>query len=552
MPKPNPRHPDFPIPGGPELRAKSWRAEGLLRLLENVLSVGEAPDKLIVYAALGKAARNWPAHAAIVKSLTEIEEDETLIIQSGKPVGILKTHPGAPMVIMANCNIVGQWAKADVFYDMERKGLICWGGLTAGAWQYIGSQGVIQGTYEIFMRIAERRFSGSLAGRFILTAGLGGMGGAQPLAGRMAGAAILCLDVDEDRAKMRKEIGFLDEIAPDLDSALAMIDAARAEGRATSIALIGNAAEIYPEIAARGITPDIVTDQTSAHDLVYGYIPAGYDLPRVRRLRDQNPEELIEAGRISITHHVAAMLEFQARGAEVFDNGNLIRTQAKQGGIENAFDIPIFTEAYLRPLFCRAIGPFRWMALSGEESDIAKIDDLVLRMFPDNGIVTNWIRLARAHVPFEGLPARIAWLGHGERTELARAVNRMVASGELAGPVAFSRDHLDAGAMAHPNIMTEAMRDGSDAIADWPLISAMTLCSSGADLVVVHSGGGGYAGYMTSSGVTIVADGTEAADTRLKLALTNDTALGVIRYADAGYPDALDEAQKKAVGHVKL
>ncbi|HRK41631.1 MAG TPA: urocanate hydratase [Gemmobacter sp.] len=552
MPKPNLRHPDFPIPGGPELRAKSWRAEGLLRLLENVLSVGEAPDKLIVYAALGKAARTWPAHAAIVKSLTEIEEDETLIIQSGKPVGILKTHVGAPMVIMANCNIVGQWAKADVFYDMERKGLICWGGLTAGAWQYIGSQGVIQGTYEIFMRIAERRFNGSLAGRFILTAGLGGMGGAQPLAGRMAGAAILCLDVDEDRARMRKEIGFLDEIAPDLDSALTMIAAAQAEKRALSVALIGNAAEIYPEIAARGITPDIVTDQTSAHDLVYGYIPAGYDLPRVRRLREQNPEELIEAGRISITHHVAAMLEFQARGAEVFDNGNLIRTQAQQGGIENAFDIPIFTEAYLRPLFCRAIGPFRWMALSGEESDIAKIDDLVLRMFPDNGIVTNWIRLARAHVPFEGLPARIAWLGHGERTELARAVNRMVASGELAGPVAFSRDHLDAGAMAHPNIMTEAMRDGSDAIADWPLISAMTLCSSGADLVVVHSGGGGYAGYMTSSGVTIVADGSDAADTRLKLALTNDTALGVIRYADAGYPDALDEAQKKAVGHVKL
>ena len=552
MPKPNPRHPDFPIPGGPALRAKSWRAEGLLRLLENVLSVGEAPDKLIVYAALGKAARTWPAHAAIVKSLTEIEEDETLIIQSGKPVGILKTHPGAPMVIMANCNIVGQWAKADVFYDMERKGLICWGGLTAGAWQYIGSQGVIQGTYEIFMRIAERRFNGSLAGRFILTAGLGGMGGAQPLAGRMAGAAILCIDVDEDRAKMRQDIGFLDEIAPDLDSALAMIDAARAEGRAASIALIGNAAEIYPEIAARGITPDIVTDQTSAHDLVYGYVPAGYDLPRVRRLREQNPEELIEAGRISITRHVAAMLEFQARGAEVFDNGNLIRTQARQGGIENAFDIPIFTEAYLRPLFCRAIGPFRWMALSGEESDIARIDDLVLRMFPENGIVTNWIRLARAHVPFEGLPARIAWLGHGERTELARAVNRMVASGELAGPVAFSRDHLDAGAMAHPNIMTEGMRDGSDAIADWPLISAMTLCSSGADLVVVHSGGGGYAGYMTSSGVTIVADGTEAADMRLKLALTNDTALGVIRYADAGYADALDEAQKKAVGHVKL
>jgi len=552
MPKDNPRHPDFPIPSGPELRAKNWRAEGLLRLLENVLSVGEAPEKLIVYAALGKAARNWPAHAAIVKSLTEIEEDETLIIQSGKPVGILKTHAGAPMVIMANCNIVGQWAKAEVFYDLERKGLICWGGLTAGAWQYIGSQGVIQGTYEIFMRIAERRFNSSLAGRFILTAGLGGMGGAQPLAGRMAGAAILCVDVDEARAKMRQEIGFLDAIAPDLDTALAMIDAARAEGRATSVALIGNAAEIYPEIAARGITPDIVTDQTSAHDLVYGYVPAGYDLPRVRRLREQNPEELIEAGRASIARHVSAMLTFQSRGAEVFDNGNLIRTQAKQGGVENAFDIPIFTEAYLRPLFCRAIGPFRWMALSGEADDIRRIDDLVLKMLPDNQIVTNWIRLARENVPFEGLPARIAWLGHGERTELALAVNRMVAAGELAGPVAFSRDHLDAGGMAHPNIMTENMRDGSDAIADWPLLDAMTLCASGADLVTVHSGGGGYAGYMTSAGVTIIADGSLAAETRLGLALTNDTALGVIRYADAGYPEALDEARRKSVGHIGL
>lgn len=552
MPEANPRHPDFPIPSGPVLRAKNWRAEGLLRLLENVLAVGEAPEKLIVYAALGKAARNWPAHAAIVKSLTEIEEDETLIIQSGKPVGILKTHAGAPMVIMANCNLVGQWAKAEVFYDLERKGLICWGGLTAGAWQYIGSQGVIQGTYEIFMRIAERRFNGSLKGRFILTAGLGGMGGAQPLAGRMAGAAILCVDVDETRARMRKEIGFLDAIAPDLDSALAMIDAARAEGRATSVGLIGNAAEIYPEIVARGITPDIVTDQTSAHDLVYGYVPAGYDLPRVKRLREQNPEELIAAGRASIAKHVTAMLTFQSRGAEVFDNGNLIRTQAKQGGVDTAFDIPIFTEAYLRPLFCRAIGPFRWMALSGDPDDIARIDDLVLKMFPENRIVTNWIRLARENIPFEGLPARIAWLGHGERTDLAVAVNRMVASGDLAGPIAFSRDHLDAGGMAHPNIMTENMRDGSDAIADWPLLDAMTLCASGADLVTVHSGGGGYAGYMTSAGVTIVAEGSAAAETRLRLALSNDTALGVIRYADAGYPEALEEAAQKAVGHIRL
>ena len=552
MPTPNPRHPDFPIPGGPEKRAKTWRAESLLRLMENVLAVGEAPEKLIVYAALGRAARNWPAHDAIVRSLQEMDEDQTLLIQSGKPVGLLKTSAAAPMVIMANCNLVGQWAKSDVFYDLERKGLICWGGLTAGCWQYIGSQGVIQGTYEIFMRIAERRYNGSLKGRFILTAGLGGMGGAQPLAGRMAGAAILCLDIDPERARMRKEIGFLDEIAPDLDSALSMIAEAQADGRALSVGLIGNAAEIYPEIAARGIVPDIVTDQTSAHDLVYGYIPAGYDLDRVRRLRDQNPEELIEAGRASIVRHVRAMLDFQSKGSEVFDNGNLIRTHARDGGVENAFDIPIFTEAYLRPLFARAIGPFRWMALSGDPEDIRKIDDLVLAMFPDNGIVTNWIRLARENVPFEGLPARIAWLGHGERTALARAVNKMVASGELAGPVAFSRDHLDAGGMAHPNIMTENMRDGSDAIADWPLLDAMTLCASGADLVAVHSGGGGYAGFMTSAGVTVVADGTEAADTRLDRALTNDTAIGVIRYADAGYPEALDEVSRKDIGHVKL
>lgn len=551
MPTANPRHPDFPIPGGPVRRAKSWRAEGLLRLMENVLAVGEAPEKLIVYAALGKAARSWPAHDAIERTLLEIDEDQTLIIQSGKPVGLLKTSASAPMVIMANCNIVGQWAKPEVFYDLERRGLICWGGLTAGAWQYIGSQGVIQGTYEIFMRIAERRFGGSLKGHFILTAGLGGMGGAQPLAGRMAGAAILCVDIDPARAEMRKAIGFLDEIAPDLDSALAMIDKAKAEGRALSVGLIGNAAEIYPEIAARGIVPDIVTDQTSAHDLVYGYVPVGYDLDRVRRLRDQNPDELIEAGRESIAQHVRAMLDFQKHGAEVFDNGNLIRTQAKLGGVENAFNIPIFTEAYLRPLFARAIGPFRWMALSGDPDDIRKVDDLVLQMFPDNQIVTNWIRLARENVPFEGLPARIAWLGHGERTALARAVNKMVADGELAGPVAFSRDHLDAGAMAHPNIMTENMRDGSDAIADWPLLDAMTLCASGADLVAVHSGGGGYAGYMTSAGVTVIADGTEAADTRLDRSLTNDTSLGVIRYADAGYPDALEEVEAKQIGHIR-
>jgi urocanate hydratase len=552
MPTPNPRHPNFPIPGGSELRAKGWRQEALLRLLENVLSVGENPDELIVYAALGKAARNWASHKAIVDTMLTMDEDQTLIIQSGKPIGLLKTHAKAPLVIMANCNLVGQWAKAEVFYELEKKGLICWGGLTAGAWQYIGSQGVIQGTYEIFMRIAENRFGGDLAGRFILTAGLGGMGGAQPLAGRMAGAAILCLDIDAERARKRKEIGYLEEIAPDLDTALAMIDKAVAEKRATSIGLVGNAAEIYPEIARRGIVPDIVTDQTSAHDLVYGYVPKGMSLDEVRRLRVEGPGQLMAASRASIVDHVRAMLAFQQAGSEVFDNGNLIRTHAKAGGVENAFDIKIFTEAYLRPLFARAIGPFRWMALSGDPEDIRKIDDKLLEMFPDNKIVTNWIALARKHVPFEGLPARIAWLGHGERTALAREVNRMVGDGTLSGPVAFSRDHLDAGAMAHPNIMTERMKDGSDAIADWPLLDAMLLCSSMADLVVVHSGGGGYAGYMTSAGVTVVADGTTRGDERLEHALTNDTALGVMRYADAGYEESYDEIAAKGIGHIRV
>lgn len=552
MPRPNPRHPRFPIPGGPDLRAKGWRQEALLRLLENVLSVGEDPDNLVIYAALGKAARNWPAHAAIVRALTTMDEDQTLLIQSGKPVALLKTHVDAPLVIMANCNIVGRWARPEVFYELQDKGLICWGGLTAGAWQYIGSQGVIQGTYEIFMRIAEARYGGTLAGRFVLTAGLGGMGGSQPLAGRMAGAAILTVDIDPDRAEKRKAIGYLDVIAADLDAALDLILTAKAEKRALSVGLVGNAADIFPAILARGIIPDIVTDQTSAHDLVYGYVPKGMSLAEVKRLRAEGQGQLMAASRASIADEVRAMLAFKAAGAEVFDNGNLIRTQAKEAGVDNAFDIPIFTEAYLRPLFCKAIGPFRWMALSGEASDIAAIDDLVLELFPDNAIVGNWIRLARDNIPFEGLPARIAWLGHGERTQLALAVNALVGEGRLKGPVAFSRDHLDAAAMAHPNIMTERMLDGSDAIADWPLLDAMTLSASMADLVVVHSGGGGYAGFMTSAGVTLVADGSAAAARRLEMAITNDTALGIVRYADAGYDVALEAARAGDVGHLPL
>lgn len=541
---------EFNVPGGTALRCKGWRQEALLRLLENVLAVGEDPDNLVVYAALGRAARDWPSHDAIVRALLDLEEDQTLIVQSGKPIGVLRTHAQAPIVIMANCNMVGQWAHAENFYRLQDDNLICWGGLTAGDWQYIGSQGVIQGTYEIFSRIAERHFGNDLHGRFILTAGMGGMGGAQPLAGRMANAAILTVEINPERIEKRLKAGFLEQRADTLDEALALIREAQAARRPISVGLLGNAADVYPEILARGIIPDIVTDQTSAHDLVYGYVPSGYTLEQVARMRQDDMTGLMDASRQSIVRHVTAMLGFKDRGAVVFDNGNLIRTHAKQGGVERAFEIPVFTEAFLRPLFARAIGPFRWIALSNDPDDIRKIDDFLLQRFPDNLIVTNWIRLARQYVPFEGLPARIAWLGHGERTELAWEVNRMVREGILAAPVAFTRDHLDAGAMAHPNIMTENMRDGSDAIADWPLLNAMINCASSADLVAIHSGGGGYSGYMTSAGVTVVADGSEAAAQRLSLSLTNDTASGVLRYADAGYEEALDEVKVKGIDRI--
>lgn len=542
----------FTVTSGSNLRCRGWRQEGLLRLLENVLAVGEDPANLVVYAALGKAARDWPSHDKIVETLKTMTDGETLIVQSGKPIGLIKTHDKAPVIIMASCNMVGQWAKAENFYEWQKQNLICWGGLTAGDWQYIGSQGVIQGTYEIFMRIAERHFGNSLKGRFILTAGLGGMGGAQPLAGRMAGAVILCVEIDEERITKRLANGFLDARAGDLDAAMEMVEAARREGRAASIGLPGNAADIYEALLARGTIPDVVTDQTSAHDLVYGYVPSGRSLAEVRHMRQDDPKTLMNESRATIVRHVRAMLGFKRAGAVVFDNGNLIRTQARDGGLADAFDIQIFTEAYLRPLFARAIGPFRWISLVNDREDIRKIDDHLLQAFPDNHILTNWIALARTHVPFEGLPARIAWLGHGERTALARAVNRMVRAGMLSGPIAFTRDHLDAGAMAHPNIMTEHMRDGSDAIADWPLLDAMAMCSSQADLVAIHSGGGGYSGYMTSAGVTVIADGSSEADARLDLALTNDTSLGVMRYADAGYAEALDEVVKKGLRHFRL
>ncbi|NTX78432.1 urocanate hydratase [Serratia proteamaculans] len=542
----------FEVTSGSQLRCLGWRQEALLRLLENVLAVGENPDELVVYAALGRAARDWPSHDAIVHALKTMREDQTLLVQSGKPIGLLQTHANAPLVIMANCNMVGQWAKAENFYRWEKENLICWGGLTAGDWQYIGSQGVIQGTYEIFSRIAERHFDNDLRGRFILTAGLGGMGGAQPLAGTLANAAILTIEVNQASIDKRLKNGFLQHQAADLDQALMMIASAQQRKQALSVALLGNAAEVYPAILARGVIPDIVTDQTAAHDLVYGYVPAGYSPEQVAKQREEDINALMDASRRSIVQHVQAMLGFMDRGAVVFDNGNLIRTHAHQGGVERAFEIPIFTEAFLRPLFCRAIGPFRWIALSNNSDDIRVIDDYLLERFADNRIVSNWITLARQHVPFEGLPARIAWLGHGERTELALEVNRMVADGRLSGPIAFTRDHLDAGAMTHPNIMTEKMKDGSDAIADWPLLNALVNCASMADLVAIHSGGGGYSGYMTSSGVTTIADGSEAAAQRLQLSMTNDTSTGVMRYADAGYQESLDEIADKSLPYISL
>lgn len=535
---------------GSELRCKGWRQEALLRMLENVLENGENQKELTVYAALAKAARNWDSYHAIVNTLKSLEEDETLVIQSGKPIGIMRTHKYAPIVVMANCNIVGRWATSDNFYKYQEQGLIVWGGLTAAAWQYIGSQGVIQGTYEIFQSIARMHFDGSLAGKFILTAGLGGMGGAQPLAGTMAGAAILCVEVSEARIDKRIEVGYLQRKTADLDEALRWIEEACEKKESLSVGLLGNAADIYPELIARGVQPDVVSDQTSAHDLMYGYIPSGYSLEKAIDARKTAPDQLQADARASIAVEVTAMLEFQRRGAVVFDNGNNIRSQASLQGVENAFDIPVFTEAFLRPLFSRAIGPFRWVALSGEVSDIQKIDQYILEHFSDNEIAVNWIALANKYVPVEGLPARIGWFGHGDRTKLALAVNEMVRNGELKGPIAFSRDHLDAGSMAHPNIMTENMKDGSDAISDWPLLNAMINCSSMADLVAIHSGGGGYSGYMTSAGVTLVADGTGDADLRLRTTLDNDTGLGVMRYADAGYEEALDEVSRKGIRRI--
>ncbi|TDD84029.1 urocanate hydratase [Actinomadura rubrisoli] len=531
---------------GQRLRCRGWRQETLLRMLENTLAHAERPDELIVYAGLAKVARNHAALERIVGALRELEEHETLVVQSGKPIGVFPTGPGAPLVVMANSNLVGRWATGEHFYELERRGLIMWGGYTAGDWQYIGSQGILQGTYQTLTAVADEHFGGDLAGRLVVTAGLGGMGGAQPLAAVMAGGVALCVEVDPDRIARRIESGYLERGTESIDEAVALAREAAEAGTAGSIGLLGNAAEVLPALRARGLRPDVVTDQTPAHDLLYGYVPAGMSPADAGDLRKSDPDELSRRARESIAAHVECMLAWQDAGAVVFEYGNNLRAQAAENGVD-AFRIPIFIERYIRPLFCRGLGPFRWVAVSGDPADIDAIDAMVVREFPGNPLVQRWIPIARRYVRQAGLPSRISWLAHGERARLALLVNDAVGRGELGGPVAFTRDHLDAGGVAQPLRETENMPDGSDAVSDWPLLNALLTAGSGADLVAIHAGGGGYAGYMQSAGVTLVADGTGAAGERIASALTADTGIGIMRYADAGYATAADAVRESGL-----
>lgn len=536
---------------GATLRARNWRAEGLLRMFENVLEVGENPAELIVYASLGKAARNWDEAKAIAAALLQLDEDETLILQTGAAVGVLPSSTSAPMVLSAVNNTVGRWATTDRFYERAAAGQTIWGGLTAAAWQYIGRQGVLQGTYELLRVIATQRLGGTsreqLAGTWMLTAGMGGMGSSQPISAAMLGISSLTVEVDPAKIERLRAAGGLDFVATDLDHALASIDEARTGGTVIAIGLEGNAAEIFPAIAARGVAPSIVTDQTAAHDARYGYLPLGYSLEQWRDERETAPVEVEEAARASMSAQLEAMLTLQAAGSEVFENGNNLRVQALTHLGDDAADrvngIPGFMEAYLRPLFARGIGPFRWIALSGDDADLRVLDDLAASLFPDRPEVADWIALARTNVPAQGLPARSCWLGHGERSAFAVAVNALVADGTLNAPVLFTRDHLDSAGMTHPRIGTEGMRDGSDGVTDWPLIDAMAVSSAGADLVAIHSGGGGYAGWMQSCGVSTVADGAQATEVRLRRTLDADTGIGVLRHATAGYEQAIESAR---------
>jgi len=536
-------------PRGLTLSCKGWQQEAALRMLMNNLDpeVAERPDDLVVYGGTGKAARSWEAFDAIVAALRTLENDETLLIQSGKPVGVFRTHTTAPRVLIANSNLVGRWANWGYFRELERAGLIMYGQMTAGSWIYIGSQGILQGTFETFGAVARTHFGGSLAGRFVLTAGLGGMGGAQPLAATMNGAAILGVDVDETRIDKRLETGYCDRKTADLGEALNWIREATAAKRGLSVGLVGNSAEILPELVRRGVTPDVLTDQTSAHDTLNGYVPAGLSLAAAADLRRSDPSAYVARANASIVEHVRAMLSMQKRGAVAFDYGNNIRTVALDNGVADAFGIPGFVPEYVRPLFCEGKGPFRWVALSGDPRDLARTDELVLELFPHDEHLKRWITLARERVHFQGLPARICWLGQGERARFGVALNDLVASGEISAPIVIGRDHLDTGSVASPFRETEAMRDGSDAIADWPILNALLNTASGASWVSFHHGGGVGIGNSLHAGQVIVADGTPEMRVRLERVLTNDPGIGVARHADAGYEIAVRTAKEQGI-----
>ena len=533
-------------PRGTSLTCKGWPQEAALRMLMNNLDpdVAERPDDLVVYGGSGKAARSWPAFDAIVRSLTVLEHDETLLVQSGKPVGVFQTHPGAPRVLIANALLVPAWATWENFRDLEDRGLTMYGQMTAGSWIYIGSQGIVQGTYETLAAVGRRHFSGSLAGRLVVTAGLGGMGGAQPLAATMNGAAALVIEVDPQRIARRLATKYLDEATDSLDTALDRCARWTRERVARSVGLCANAADVLPELVKRGVTPDVLTDQTSAHDALNGYVPNGMSLDEAVRLRTARPTEYIERSMSAMAEHVRAMLALRARGAVTFDYGNNIRAQAQQAGVANAFDIPGFVPEYIRPLFCEGKGPFRWAALSGDPEDIRVTDEAALEMFADDAALVRWIHLARERVPFQGLPARILWLGYGDRARFGLRINELVREGRVKAPIVIGRDHLDAGSVASPYRETEGMLDGSDAIADWPILNALLNASCGATWVSVHHGGGVGIGYSIHAGMVIVADGTLDADERLERVLTCDPGIGVARHADAGYPDAIATAER--------
>jgi urocanate hydratase len=536
-------------PRGSELSCKGWAQEAALRMLMNNLDpeVAERPQDLVVYGGTGRAARSWAAFDVIVRELRRLENDETLLVQSGKPVGVFRTHEWAPRVLIANSNLVGKWANWETFRELERAGLTMYGQMTAGSWIYIGTQGILQGTYETFAELARLHFGGTLRGRVTLTAGLGGMGGAQPLAVTMNEGVALVIEVDEARAARRLEIGYVDRLSHSPDEALAWAREAAAAGRAESIALVGNAAEIEPELVRRRERFDVVTDQTSAHDALNGYVPAGIALQAAVDLRGRDPDEYLRRSMASMADHVRAMLAFQAAGAVTFDYGNNIRAQAMAAGVANANDFPGFVPAFIRPLFCEGKGPFRWAALSGDPKDILATDRAILELFPENESLRRWIEMAQARVPFQGLPARICWLGYGERARAGLAFNELVRSGAVAAPIVIGRDHLDSGSVASPNRETESMRDGSDAIADWPLLNALANTASGASWVSIHHGGGTGIGYSQHAGMVVVADGTDLAALRLERVLTTDPGTGVMRHADAGYERAIEVARDRGI-----